>query len=40
MKAEVLNKKNIEDLRAQAKEKIEEKRDEDDQKIKKKHWVK
>ncbi len=35
-----LDKMNLEDLRKKAKEAIEEKREEDDQKIKKEHWVK
>ncbi len=39
-RAKELDKENLEDLRAKAKEQIEEKREEDDKKIKKKHWVK
>ena len=40
LRAEELNKKDLTGLRAMAKEKIEEKKEEDDKEIKEKHWVK
>jgi poly(A) polymerase/tRNA nucleotidyltransferase (CCA-adding enzyme) len=39
-RAAILNKENLENLRQTAKVKIEEKKEEDDQEIKKKYWVK
>jgi hypothetical protein len=39
-RAEILNQENLEKLRKIAKMKIEEKKEEDDQEIKKKYWVK
>jgi poly(A) polymerase/tRNA nucleotidyltransferase (CCA-adding enzyme) len=39
-RVQILNEKNLENLRKTAKMKIEEKKEEDDQEIKKKHWVK
>jgi poly(A) polymerase/tRNA nucleotidyltransferase (CCA-adding enzyme) len=39
-RAKVLAEENLENLRQMAKEKIEEKKEEDDQEIKNKHWVK
>jgi tRNA nucleotidyltransferase (CCA-adding enzyme) len=39
-RAQILNQKNIEKLRQTAKVKIEEKKEEDDQEIKKRYWVK
>lgn len=39
-RAEILNRENLENLRKTAKVKIEEKKEEDDQEIKKKYWVK
>jgi poly(A) polymerase/tRNA nucleotidyltransferase (CCA-adding enzyme) len=39
-RAEILNQENLENLRQTAKMKIEEKKEEDDQEIKKKYWVK
>lgn len=39
-RAEILNQENLENLRQTAKIKIEEKKEEDDQEIKKKYWVK
>ncbi len=39
-RAEILNQENLENLRQTAKVKIEEKKEEDDQEIKKKYWVK
>lgn len=39
-RAKVLEKENLEDLRMMAKEKIEEKKEEEDQEIKNKYWVK
>jgi poly(A) polymerase/tRNA nucleotidyltransferase (CCA-adding enzyme) len=39
-RAQVLNQENLENLRKTAKIKIEEKKEEDDQEIKKKYWVK
>ncbi len=39
-RAQILNQENLENLRQTAKVKIEEKKEEDDQEIKKKYWVK
>ena len=39
-RAKELNKMDLNELRAKAKVKIEEKKEEDDKEIKQKHWVK